>query len=761
MPLHSRDNNPRSLDNPKLSHASDPSGPDLKVYIKDVADEHGRKRALKMKTWSTIKDIKDVLQKQLHVPQSSQLIYFGPLMASGFALPNHRTLSDAGVYRSGETLLLKIKGEGTMTSGITMLKSTGQSDVCISPSLLDVTPKNLRRTVQQARRGLMLGLKPDLVLDGSGGTYFLRDARKVPVAVFKPADEEPYAENNPRGYVRAYGVDDGESDDSMSMRVGIKPGEACLREVAAFLLDHGSFSCIPMTTLAEARHPTFNYNGSMMKLTEGGAAVGSHSLQLGAALPEAHSRKKVGSWQEFVRTECSMDDLSPSKLSVDEVHKIAILDIRVMNADRNSANLLCRRNREHPDKFELVPIDHGYCLRSVADVCWFDWCWLDWPQLKQPISKRTKKFIQTLDIEADVRMLQERLRLPTMALDYFRASSKILKAGVREGLTLYDIAVLCCRNDNAGEMLSPLEVLMSTATDVASSAVRNGRWHHAAASRALASQLSPANDYQDQISRSMNLGTKNSMLKSASSVNMSSFSSTAFKSTQPPPMQSAVSDEDSSSNTGERSGDEDECDEWAALVIANKLDGSTVSPLTRTRQRALSVISTGSNESDSSSGSESSSSNGGFWCVPPSTTKRHDSDDFSWSPNASPVGPSDNTAVNSDSQVSLKTCLSVKFDVAPNFSPPLSGTREETKNTEPYELSSREAIALKAPPSLLKRSQSYSGVSFKEMLGCTVPTDTGNSSYERSSSTEQYRVYLLKFIDLLVTREVTMKARRR
>ena len=33
-----------------------------------------------------------------------------------------------------------------------------------------------------------------------------------------------------------------------------------------------------------------------------------------------------------------MDDLSPSKISVDEVHKIAILDIRLMNADRNSAN---------------------------------------------------------------------------------------------------------------------------------------------------------------------------------------------------------------------------------------------------------------------------------------------------------------------------------------------------------------------------------------------------------------------------------------
>ena len=96
-------------------------------------------------------------------------------------------------------------------------------------------------------------------------------------------------------------------------------------------------------------------------------------------------QKKVGSFQEFVRGECTMDDISPSKVSVDEVHKIAILDIRIMNADRNSANLLVRRRRDNT--LELVPIDHGFCLRTEADVSWMDWCWLDWPQLKQVSSK--------------------------------------------------------------------------------------------------------------------------------------------------------------------------------------------------------------------------------------------------------------------------------------------------------------------------------------------------------------------------------------
>jgi hypothetical protein len=149
-----------------------------------------------------------------------------------------------------------------------------------------------------------------------------------------------------------------------------------------------------------------------------------------------------------------MDDISPSKISVDEVHKIAILDVRIMNADRNVANILCQRIPEDPDHFRLIPIDHGYSLRSKCDVAWFDWCWLDWPQMKQPLSKKSRDYVLKLNIEADVRMLQERLNMQNDVLDYYRSSCQVLKAGVRAGLTLYDIcSAILCRNDPGGEFV--------------------------------------------------------------------------------------------------------------------------------------------------------------------------------------------------------------------------------------------------------------------------------------------------------------------
>lgn len=350
-------------------------GADLKLFVRDVRDRQGRKRPITVRSWSTIKDVKDTIQQAIHIPASSQRLFFGPLLTSGKELPNHRSLHDAGIYRSGETILLDIKGSSSSLSSVMSafaLQKEARSDVCISSSVFDATPKLLRQLVQRARRALALGLKPEFVLEGSGGTYFLHDARKVKIAVFKPADEEPYAENNPRGYLQQAG-------QSMFLREGVVPGEACIREVAAFMMDHGGFSGVPMTTLVEARHPSFNTNGARLKVSEGGASIGAHSI-----LENSHASsatKKVGSFQEFVRCECSMDDISPSMVSVDEVHKIAILDIRLMNADRNSANLLIRRRPDN--SIELVPIDHGFCLRSVADVSWMDWCWLDWPQLKQ------------------------------------------------------------------------------------------------------------------------------------------------------------------------------------------------------------------------------------------------------------------------------------------------------------------------------------------------------------------------------------------
>lgn len=712
----------------KVSEIRDTLRYDIKIFVKDVRDRHGKKRPLTVRTWSTVKDVKDQLQQLIHIPPSNQRLYFGPLLVSAKELPNHRTLHDAGVYRSGATLLLDIVGNAIDDQvSITSLSKSAVSDICVSSSMLDSTPKPMIRIIQQARRGLALGLKPELVLEGSGGTYFLHDARKVKVAVFKPADEEPYAENNPRGYVKQGAVLSSDHDSlfsstspdtgELSLREGIRPGESCLREVAAYLIDHGGFSSVPMTTLTDARHPAFNMNGARLKLAEGGAAMGSHALN-SSVNAVSQMTKKVGSCQEFVNAECSMDDLSPSKLDVDEVHKIAILDIRIMNADRNAANLLCRRRTDNT--LELVPIDHGFCLRAAADVAWFDWCWLDWPQLKKPLSQKSKDYILNLDIEADICLLEENLRIGKEALDYFRASSQLLQMGVKMGLSLYDIASICSRQDSAGLDPSKLEKIYLQARELSTSAIENGRWHHAAASRALANQLATDVTGPEVTGKLVH--------RSQSTISFSSYL-ISQESLVPPPSAMPMSGSDSSSDSGDQLLDQEtDCEEWAANILADvEIDDGD-------RKRTRSMSSSGS-DSDFLTGSPL-----GFWVVRPGA----DEDDDSWDSSSEEEESPPSSLSRRLSSLTLN-----EMDVRRPKS--LIDANEEQRPHE-FDLSPLSSTDLpKKPSGGMVRSQSYSAFSLMKS-GASVQS-SANLRRKGSAESEKSQEYFYKFINLLIERE--------
>lgn len=73
-------------------------------------------------------------------------------------------------------------------------------------------------------------------MDGTGGTYFFKDVFHRNTCCFKPKDEEPFGPNNPRGLVGQLG--------QSGLRKGILSGEACERELAAYLLDKVLFHCL-------------------------------------------------------------------------------------------------------------------------------------------------------------------------------------------------------------------------------------------------------------------------------------------------------------------------------------------------------------------------------------------------------------------------------------------------------------------------------------------------------------------------------------
>jgi hypothetical protein len=395
-----------------------------------------------------------------------------------------------------------------------------------------------------------------------------------------------------------------------------------------------------------------------------------------------------------------------------------------------------------------------------------DWCWLDWPQLKQPLSERSKKYILELDVEADARMLRERLNICQQAVDYFRASSRLLQAGVKAGLSLYEIAVMCCRNDNQGEILSKLEVLTSMASELATSAVENGRWHHSAASRALAEQLSPNGGSLLRSDRS------SAMRKSASSAYFTAFFDEVEVLDQPvqrndvPGMASSVSD--SSSEVDDMAVDgEEECEEWAAALIADVSLDKSMSIL-QCKNRSASV------ECESaSSDTELSSSPKGFWHVRPCTSPSIASDDESiqWSPHTTPKAIADGPFLPLDigprvtfaeHLVDVKPYRALRLPMvsfadagAVDLQLPAAMPDLEDDGVDPDREMLFSTSPLERSDGGLGRSRSYTALSSIPSKVDSRVSTTGKKPLHplRIHDYDQFRDYFLKFVDLVIVRE--------
>ncbi|KAF0932441.1 hypothetical protein E2562_010350 [Oryza meyeriana var. granulata] len=169
---------------------------------------------------------------------------------------------------------------------------------------------------------------------------------------------------------------------------------------------------------------------------------------------------KVGSLQLFVNNNGSCEDMGPRAFSVKEVQKIAVLDIRLANADRHAGNILVCQDGE--DHLKLVPIDHGYCLPEKFEDCTFEW--LYWPQAHEPFSAETAAYIGSLDADKDIALLKfHGWALPPQSAQVLRISTMLLKKGAERGLTPYDIGSILCRETVKKE--SEIEAIIEEAED--------------------------------------------------------------------------------------------------------------------------------------------------------------------------------------------------------------------------------------------------------------------------------------------------------
>lgn len=325
-----------------------------------------------------------------------------------------------------------------------------------------------KRLIRSVVRGLKACQDPEAATEGLGGTYFFCNEAGAKIAIMKPCDEEPMAPNNPKGFV-------GRRLGEPGLKPTVRVGEAASREVAAYLLDRGHFARVPHTALVKMAHPIFHVAPGQTAAAAGAVVGGEGLLGDGGSLEPPTPPAKLGSLQEFVPHDCDTSEMGASRFAVRDVHRIGILDVRLLNTDRHGGNILVRRRKapqpvpsattlgagaggegggaahmptsamlglESP--YELIPIDHGFALPEALEPPYFEW--QHWPQAMMPFDREELDYIASLDAAADVEMLRREVpSLREESLRLLEVSTLLLQRCAAAGLTLAEIATVATR----------------------------------------------------------------------------------------------------------------------------------------------------------------------------------------------------------------------------------------------------------------------------------------------------------------------------
>ena len=175
---------------------------------------------------------------------------------------------------------------------------------------------------------------------------------------------------------------------------------------------------------------------------------------------------KVGSLQIYVPSEGPIENFSSSLFSADEIHKIAVLDLRLLNLDRNACNILVQNSVDTATgqtTKKLVPIDHGLTIPDSLAIQSFDLAWLSFDQSEEPFSPKTLDYINRLDIDADIRLLEANFKIRAQCLRNMKISTLLLKKAAAQGLNLAQIGQILCRPDDDEDAPSLLEKIVDKA----------------------------------------------------------------------------------------------------------------------------------------------------------------------------------------------------------------------------------------------------------------------------------------------------------
>ncbi|EFO18641.2 phosphatidylinositol 3 [Loa loa] len=216
--------------------------------------------------------------------------------------------------------------------------------------MLDVDDEDFVENLNDCLEAFQSNIHPILIPSGSSGSYFVRNLQGRHIGVFKPKDEEPFAENNPKWpkFLQrflcfcCYG------------RSCLIPLNGYLSEVAASLVDERlQLFIVPKTRIVKMTSPAFFYPRRCCTASDVYPKIGSYQLFVHGYKP---AYDVVPGWELISGTNDPLTSIERKRFLV-LFQKMCVLDYVIRNTDRTMDNWLIRYI---PDEIlDIAAIDHG------------------------------------------------------------------------------------------------------------------------------------------------------------------------------------------------------------------------------------------------------------------------------------------------------------------------------------------------------------------------------------------------------------------
>ncbi|KAK0130965.1 Phosphatidylinositol 4-kinase type 2-alpha [Merluccius polli] len=274
-----------------------------------------------------------------------------------------------------------------------------------------------RETVRRAEQAIEEGILPERIYQGSSGSYFVKDPQGKIIGVFKPKNEEPYGQLNPKWtkWLQKLCCPCCFGRDCLVLNQGY------LSEAGASLVDQKlELNVVPKTKVVYLGSDTFNYNAIDRVKSRGKRLALEKVPKVGQRFHRIGLPPKVGSFQLFVEGYKDAEhwlrrfEAEPLPENINrqlQLHfeRLVVLDYIIRNTDRGNDNWLIKYDypmdtggiREtdwvvvKDPIVRLAAIDNGLAFPLKHPDSWraypFYWAWLS--QAKVPFSQDIKDLV--------------------------------------------------------------------------------------------------------------------------------------------------------------------------------------------------------------------------------------------------------------------------------------------------------------------------------------------------------------------------------